>query len=202
VEFASKKLNWRITLALVSLAVLLPAGRARGDTYVLDFESFSDSTPLTNQYSSLGLTFSNATVISAGISLNEFDFPPYSGTNVAFDEGGPINLSLEFPATFVGAYFTYLQPLTIDAFNSGGQLVASAISIYSANDVSSGNPPNEFLSVSASDIADVTFTASPIGGSFTMDDLSLTIPEPSPLLLVGTGITALTMLRLRLKRKT
>ena len=201
-EFASKKLHWRIALGLLSLAVLLPAERARGDSFALDFDSFSDSTPLTNQYSSLGLTFSNATVISAGISLNELDFPPHSGTNVAFDDGGPINLNFEFPATFVGAYFTYLQPLTIDAFNSHGQLVASAISIYSANDVSSGNPPNEFLSVSASDIADVTFTASPIGGSFTMDDLTLNIPEPSPLLLVGTGITALTMLRLRLKRKT
>lgn len=191
--------KWCFAIAVLCIAVLLSPTRLRADsTYTLDFESFSDSTLLTTQYSSLGLTFSNAIALSSGISLNEFDFPPHSGSNVVSDNGGPINLAFAFPASFVGAFFTYLEPLKIDAFNSNGQLIASATSTFSANDVNSGNPPNEFLSVAAPGIADVTFTADLGGSSFTMDDLSLTIPEPSAFWLLGTGIAAFTMLRRRI----
>jgi hypothetical protein len=192
-----RNLHWRLA-SLFAIVLILLATQARADTatYTLNFDSFSDSTPLTTQYTSLGITLSEATVISAGISLNEFDFPPHSGTNVVFDDGSPITLAFSFPTSFVGAYFTYLQPLTVDAYGSGGQLLASSTSAFSANDVSSGNPPNEFLSVSAPDIADVTITASPTGSSFTMDDLTFTeqVPEPETLALLAIGITGLVSL--------
>jgi PEP-CTERM motif len=188
---SSKDFPLRIALLCVAIFLFLTTEvRANTVTYKLDFESFTDSTPLITQYSSLGITFSEATVITAGVSLNEFDFPPHSGSNVVFDDGSPITLSFSSPTSFVGAYFTYLQPLTIDAFSPGGQLLASETSSFSANDVSSGNPPNEFLSVSAAGIADVTITAGPTGSSLTTDDLTFTeqVPEPATLPLLAIGI--------------
>jgi len=179
----------------------LPAAvRADGTTFTLNFDAFADSTPLTTQFSSLGITFSEATVITAGESLNELDFPPYSGTNVAFDDGSPIMLAFSLPASFVGAFFTYLEPLTIDAFDASHALVATTTSAFSANDVLSGNSPNEFLSVNAEGIAYVSITGDPAGASFTMDDLSFTVPEPETLTLLGIGITTLLMIRPRNKR--
>jgi PEP-CTERM motif-containing protein len=199
----AEKLTWRITLVLAPLVVLLLPTQVRADgiTFTLNFESFSDSTPLTTQYSSLGITFSEATVITAGVSLNELDFPPHSGANVAFDDGGPIILAFSQSASFVGAYFTHLEPLTISAFDAGGGLLSTATSTFSANDVSSGNPPNEFLSVNAPGIADVTIAGAPAGGSFTMDDLTFAVPEPTTLLLLGAGISTLAMFRPHKKRK-
>jgi hypothetical protein len=44
---------------------------------LINFEGFSDSTAITNQYS--GLVFSDAIILTAGFSLNEFEFPtPFS----------------------------------------------------------------------------------------------------------------------------
>jgi hypothetical protein len=63
----------------------------------IDFESLSDSEIVTTQYAGVGVTFSNATALTAGISLNEFDFPPNSGVNVVYDEGGPMTISFDIP---------------------------------------------------------------------------------------------------------
>src|SRR5580700_6502590 len=85
------------------LAVLLLFGYqpARADIATISFETLPDGTPIfdgtsiTTQFP--GLTFTNTTVISAGISLNEFEFPPHSGSNVAFDDGGPITIAFTNP---------------------------------------------------------------------------------------------------------
>src|SRR5882672_6224065 len=78
-------------VALLLLFLAIAPQLAYSDTVVLDFEGFSDSDFLTTQIP--GLTFSNAMVLTASISLNEFDFPPHSGSNVIFDAGGPIGIS-------------------------------------------------------------------------------------------------------------
>jgi hypothetical protein len=170
-------------------------------TTVIQFEGLGDATPLINQYAGLGVSFANATILTAGMSLNEFDFPPKSGSNVASDDGGPMVLTFSTSASFVGGYFTYGEPLTLQAFDSSNNLVASAFSVFSANFVSSGNPPNEFLSLSAPNIARVTITGDPAGGSFTLDNLTFTpIPEPSTFLLLGAGIATIGLLRSRSKR--
>jgi hypothetical protein len=44
---------------------------------VLNFEGLPDGTVVTTQFA--GMVFSNATVATGGISLNEFEFPPHSG---------------------------------------------------------------------------------------------------------------------------
>src|SRR5579859_4683074 len=109
-------LRQHITTGIVF--ILLIAGScfcAYGDT-IINFEGLADGTILANQYP--GLAFSNAIILTAGISLNEFEFPPHSGVNVASDNGGPITIEFSTPVVSFGGYFTYLEPLTLDAFDA------------------------------------------------------------------------------------
>ena len=185
---------------LIFTYCLIVSSPARAAT--IDFESLPDSTILTNQYS--GLTFSNAIILTAGISLNEFEFPPHSGTNVVADNNGPMNVAFSSPVSSFSGYFTYSEPLTLQAFNAASVQIASATSLFSANYVSSGNPPSEFLQVvSASGISSVTIMGDPAGGSFVMDDIAYTsaatgVPEPgtfSLFLIFGLGTLALRRLK-------
>ena len=156
---------------------------------VIDFEGFPDSTVLTSQYA--GLTFTNAIILTAGISLNEFEFPPHSGVNVASDNGGPMSIDFASSVSSFGGYFTYGIPLTLDAFDVTNTLVASVTSIFSNNEALSGDPgssPNEFIQVSfPGGISGITITAGQLGSSFALDDAVYTIgtgtPEPSTFLL-------------------
>jgi hypothetical protein len=174
-------------VAFLLLVVAAPLSLNAG-TIVIDFEGFPDSTPITTQFP--GLTFSNTTVITAGISLNEFEFPPYSGTNVAFDDGGPISVSFTTQLLSFGGYFTYAEPLTLEGFDAGNNQVASAVSLFSNNEALSGDvgsSPNEFLSiVFAGGISSVTITGDPQGSSFVLDNATVTsaVPEPASTFLV------------------
>jgi hypothetical protein len=162
----------------------------------IDFEGLAEGTSVTTQYP--GLTFMNATVITAGISLNEFEFPPHSGTNVAFDDGGSIAIVFASPVQSFSGYFTYAEPLTIAGFNSLNVQVSSITSAFSNNEALSGDPgssPNEFLKLSfASGISSITTTGDPAGGSFVMDDLtvaSTSVPEPGSAFLLLSGLAGI-----------
>jgi hypothetical protein len=166
---------------LVGLCI---SGAARATT--IDFEGLPDSTILTTQYP--GLTFSNTIILTSGISLNEFEFPPHSGTNVASDNNGPITIDFSAPITSFSGYFTYVEPLTLDGFDASDTEVATAASAFSSNDALFGDPgssPNEFIDLSfAGGMSSVTITGDPLGGSFTMDDITYTsgtsaVPEPN-----------------------
>jgi hypothetical protein len=150
----------------------------------IDFEDLSDFSSVSDHYP--GLSFSNAVVLTAGVSLNEFDFPPRSGTNVVFDSGGAISIIFSTPVTSVSGYFTYSAQLTLTAFDASNNLLDSATSAFASNFTGSGNSPNELISLnSIGGIASVVFAGSQFGGSFTLDDLTfelapLQIPEPPP----------------------
>lgn len=175
----------RLLPFLLTLAFVPPQITAT----TLTFEDFPDSTILTNQYP--GVTFANTVILTAGISLNEFEFPPRSGVNVASDKGGPITISFATAINNFSGYFTYAQPLTIDAFNSANKLLATKASLFSNNEALSGvagSSPNEFDSLSSlSGISSITITGSPLGGSFALSDMSYSetaaVPEPSGLVL-------------------
>ena len=179
-----KKLGIIIFVICFSLLGITAAG-----ALTIDFEGQSDSAVLTDEYT--GVIFSNATVITAGITLNEGEFPPHSGTNVVFDDGGEMTIAFSTPVTNVGAYFTYGVPLTLSFYDSLDNLEGTLT--FSSNLVSSGNPPNEFLSfASASGISKAIILGDPAGASFVMDDLtfnplSTAVPEPSTLLLLAGG---------------
>jgi hypothetical protein len=186
-------------------ALLATAFCASASSVTLNFEGFPDSTILTNQYPDV--IFGNAIVLTAGISLNEFEFPPHSGTNVVSDNGGPMYLTFASPISSFSGYFTYAEALTIQAFNAADSKVASASSPFSSNMALSGvagSSPNEFLAVSfAGGISSITITGDPNGGSFVMDDVTITsgvantpTPEPASLLLFSVGaLAAITTLR-------
>jgi hypothetical protein len=183
-------------LAAVMILLVSLGGINKIEAFTIDFEGLPDSTPITNQYSSLGVDFSNATVLTAGISLNEFEFPPHSGDNVVFDDGGPMTLTFGTPVLDFGAYFTYLVPLTLSFFDSLSNLEGTVASAFSNNMALSGDlgsSPNEFLSFAWNPgISSVVIAGDPSGGSFTMDDVTATpVPEPSTLLLLGSSLLGL-----------
>src|ERR1017187_3439196 len=98
--------RWPGLVVLCGLIVSI----CRAAPIVVGFEGLADSTVLTNQYSALyGVTFSNTVVVntlvlSKQVSLNEFEFPPHSGTNVVTDNGGPMTIKFASPASAVGGY--------------------------------------------------------------------------------------------------
>jgi hypothetical protein len=193
-------LNTAILFALF-LAIALFATEAGAVSITLDFENLSDSTVIGSSYALNGVTLSGGVIATAGISLNDFDFPPNSGTSVAIDATGPINLSFTTPISSFLGYFTYAEPLTVTAFDSANQTVATATSLLSSNFVSSGNAPNELVQLSfAGGIDHLTISGNPNGLSFVVDDITFNtvdtvppavVPEPGTLLLIGTGVVGL-----------
>jgi hypothetical protein len=177
-------------LTTVALAAISPAW-----CDLIDFETFSNGDTITNQIS--GVVFTNTMVLSAGIGINEFEFPPKSGANLAFDDGGPITIEFSTAVLSVGAFFTYVIPITLQAYDAFGTPLPAVQSLFSSNDAlfgEAGSSPNEYLSLTNADgISRITITGDPSGGSLVLDDLIFTpsepisvTPEPSSMILVGT----------------
>ena len=174
-----------MVLVLGLAAMTMPASAA---VIVYDFDGLADSTSLTNQFA--GLVFGNTTVIKAGVSLNDVEFPPRSGDGVVFDDGGAISINFAAPVFAVGGYFTYISGLSLRAFDGASNLLGTVTSAFVSNTVSIvGSSPNELLSFSNASglIARVVITGDPAGTSFVLDDLTIdngnTVPEPQTLLL-------------------
>jgi hypothetical protein len=189
--------RWFLPLSLI----LFSTSIARAD--VITFEGLSDSTSVNTQY--LNLVFSNATAITSDVTLNEFEFPPNSGVNVVFDDGGPMSITFTTPVLSVGGYFTYSTRITIVAYDAANIPIATMTSAFDNNEALSGDPgsqPNEFIVFSMpSGISRITITGSLTGSSFVMDDLTFTaIPEPGTIFLLLTGSGMLAAFRKRFHR--
>ncbi|WEF33907.1 hypothetical protein [Pseudoduganella chitinolytica] len=187
-------------IALGALMWLVAAHAALATPITYSFDTFADGTSLTGQYAGLG--FANGTVLRAGIGLNELSFPPRSGDGVLFDDGGPIVITFATGASAVSGYFTYVDGLTLSAYDSSDNLIAIATAAFLANVADgSGDPgsaPNELLSVMATGdlIARIVISSSPGGASLALDDLTVdtaavAVPSPGTLPLVMTGLLAL-----------
>lgn len=179
---------------------------------VLNFDGLSDGDSVTNQFAASGATFQNAIALTAGVGLNEFEFPPRSNFNVISDNGAPITIDFSSPLDSIFAYFTYAQGITMEAFDSGSSSLGTVSSAggCASNMALSGTAgclPNEQLSLSGiGAISRVTITGNPAGGSFVMDDLNFTtsaggpnpvIPEPATILLSAGGLAMTWLLRRR-----
>jgi hypothetical protein len=179
-------------IAAASCLALVPAARADVVTY--DFDTLSDSEVLTGQYT--GLTFSNALVLSAGFTLNEFEFPPLSGANVITDNGGAITIDLSSPVFSISAFFTYVSSLSFAVYDGANALLGTVNGGFGSNLASSGDfgsNPNELLSFSSitGSISRIVITGDVAGGSFVLDNLTIDtgtatpVPEPGTLALVA-----------------
>jgi hypothetical protein len=148
------------------------------DFSTIDFEGLSDLTPVTTQ--DPGVTFSNTTVLTAGKSLNEFEFPPISGSNAIFDDGGAMSITFASGAAAFSGSFTYSVQLTLTAYDRLNNPIAIVHSAFSNNEALSGvagSHPNELISVAfASGISRITVVGDPRGSSFVLDDVSVTLP--------------------------
>ena len=176
------------------IALLLSVfGRAEAAN-PLDFEGLADGTVLSGQYS--GLVFSNAIVLTSGISLNELEFPPHSGVNVASDNSGPMQIALASPVQSFAAYFTYATRLQVVAFGLNSSVVATVNSLFANNlalSGDSGSSPNERIQISfAGGISSLRITGMADGASFAIDDISISaVPEPGSLVMFALGALAI-----------
>jgi len=165
----------------------------------IDFDNLSELDSVTTQYA--GVTFTDATVLTAGSTVNEIEFPPHSGSNVVFDDGGPMTLSFSAPIYSFTGFFTYGTALTLSAFDGANNLLSSVTSAFGSNDAAFGDPgssPNELLSfASLTGISSILISGDLAGGSFVLDDVSFDssrptgVPEPATGLLVAAGLSIL-----------
>jgi murein DD-endopeptidase MepM/ murein hydrolase activator NlpD len=192
----------RCRKAIVVAGLLLIARSTTAAPVTIDFDTLSDSDIISTQYP--GVTFSHTIALTAGISLNEFEFPPLSGATVASDLDGPIRVDFAQPVSDVSGHFTYAAPLTARAFNASNVLLGSVSSLFSMNEGLSGDigsTPNELLELAFDNIAYVIFSGDPLGGSFTLDNLSYTpgtvatVPEPGTITFLLLGLLGLTRSR-------
>lgn len=153
----------------------------------VDFENFSDFDSLTTEIP--GLIFNDATVLTAGISLNEFDFPPHSGNNVIASFSGVLTINFDTPINLVGGFVSYADAagVNLSLYDINNILLADA---FFASPVGPLNiVSNQFISLGVSNISSMVVSLnSPIPDNpFTIDDLTY-VPEPATVLLISLGM--------------
>lgn len=183
----------------MSLALGSHAASAATITFDDLIDDFGTGVVVDTQYA--GFQFSNTLALTAGLTLNEIDFPPYSGSVVASDAAGPITVVFSQSFNALSAFFTYAQRITLTAYDLSDVQIAQAVSLYASNLANgsgdAGSSPNELLQIVATGpIARLVIQGDAAGGSFTMDDFTarsagVGIPEPASLLVVGMGLASL-----------
>ncbi len=179
---------------LIVFALILAVPALSFADQIITFEGYADLTVFTTQFP--GVDFNGATVLQLGGSLNP-QFPPHSGINVVYNPVGPMSVQFAVPVGYFEGYFTYNQPLLIQAFDAGNNLLTTYNSVCSANYIGAGIgcDPNELGIVTAADISYVIISGGG-GNNFTLDDAEFTgsinaSPEPGTLVMLGSGILGL-----------
>lgn len=120
---------------LIVFALILAVPALSFADQIITFEGYADLTVFTTQFP--GVDFNGATVLQLGGSLNP-QFPPHSGINVVYNPVGPMSVQFAVPVGYFEGYFTYNQPLLIQAFDAGNNLLTTYNSVCSANYIGAG----------------------------------------------------------------
>lgn len=174
-------------IGCISAGITLLFYATTSSATLIDFEGLPDLEAVSGQYVSDGVTFNNAISLTAGFSLNEFDFPPSSGLVAIGDDFAPLGISFTNAASNISGYFTYASQLTFSAYDNVGNLIGGYVNAGFDNLGSS-----EFISLSFIDVSTLII-AGEWDGSFIMDDLNFeasasSVPEPSSLALLSIGL--------------
>jgi len=175
-------------LYVLLMLSLIMFGATQANAVTIDFENMPDLTPVNNFYSSFGVNFQNAVSLTAGLSLNEFDYPPSSGLVAIGDDNAPITIYFDNLASNIFANFTYSSLLTFSAFDANSHLVGTF-----TNNQLSNLGTTQLISLTFSDIKSLEIAGS-VNNSFIMDNFNFTesrvsqVPEPSTFFLLGAGL--------------
>ena len=196
--------------AVVALIVALPASAA-----VIDFEGtnapikFSDTTPLSNYYASLGVTFSGVDGVGGSIlsdyadlgvtAFSGFDFLAMNDeVEAATGQGERITFASaqQSVSIYAATYISGAQPefFTFKAFDVDGKELA-AITQAATRDW-------QALTINHAGIRSVLVEGTTLG--WALDDLSFEagiaeVPEPGSLALLGASMLGLAALRRKRK---
>ena len=168
----------------VSLIVclLLVSALAFAGTVTINFEQYSQGTVITNQYAPMGVTFNGPTQLISP-NYNFGGYPPHSGNGVIYNSANPIVATFLGTTSFFSGWYSSAGDVTVNAYGSGNNLLAT---LHLGNDYGSSDP----FSLSAAGIHYVTVTESLGPNYLVIDDISFAnpVPEPSSLLMLGTGL--------------
>ncbi|TVZ41106.1 hypothetical protein P886_0445 [Alteromonadaceae bacterium 2753L.S.0a.02] len=188
-----KKSNLAILLAAVGLA-----GSGSAMAMTVDFEDLPDLTSVGEFYASDGLHFSNAISLTAGFSLNEFDYPPSSGNVAIGDDLAPMVINFDGLTNDISANFTYASQLSFSAYDLGGSLIGNYLHFNVDNLGTS-----ELISLPFTDVSRLV-VAGEWDGSYIMDDFNFSISNVSPVPLPGSFVlfsTALLGFAISMKKR-
>jgi hypothetical protein len=182
----------RLLCLAVSAWILAFSSHARAVT--IDFEGLADSTPVGDVYASLGIHFSNAIALTAGVSLNELEFPPSSGINAVADDTGPIRITFDEPIEAFSAEFAFSETLTISAYADTGFLTLwLTLTTLASGNLGSTIPLSFTVGPSGWVVGAIEIAGNSAGSSFILDDLTFSpassVPEPNAALLFAAGVT-------------
>lgn len=184
------------------LAVVLVSSLAFAGTETIDFEQYSEYTQITNQYSSMGVTFTSALQLVAPF-YDYQDFPPHSGNGVITDDPNS-TIGMYFAPGSAGftvtGWFNAPAGMVVTAYNSLNQVVAT----FSGTTIPG---TDQMFTLNANTyIAYITFSDSGGGDDMTLDDLSWTpVPEPATPMMLTSGLLSFGLLwrrKLSLFRKS
>jgi len=188
-RWTRRLLEWGSLASLVAVVAISQAASATSNVSI-DFESLALDEFVTTQFADQQVLFGNAVTLVAGISLNEIDFPPSSGTNVISGlDVGPIGVAFLQPAHFVAFSITTADTAVVRYYDATATLLGQSVidaNLGATSQIAFNTPSQQIsgLTIGRLNADDST------GSAFflTVDDFQAAIPEPSAFLAMALGL--------------
>lgn len=195
----SSLLRHRARWGLAATLVIALASASTAHAALIDFESLGLNEVVTNQFAADGVVFGNAITLVSGITLNEFDFPPSSGSNVLSGLGnGPLTADLLFDVPHVGFQITTSDIARVRYFDSLNALLGEVL-------VNPNLGEHTLVSLDSPGISSVSVSSQASGSAFflAVDDFEFSshaVPEPTTVILMTCGLAPLVVKRRAVNR--